>query len=450
MQSLLLDIKKRVSRNAVDFSAEALEAYSYDASKQSGRPSVVVNALTLEDIIAVINTARRFKVPVIPRGAGTGLSGGSVPGQPGIVLSLERMNRIIHIDPNLKLAVVEPGVINATLQSRLLKYNLFFPCDPNSSAFSTLGGNVSENACGLKGRMYGSCFSHVKGLVYVNAEGNVISTGYFNHGKNQLLQNLFISSEGTLGIISKIALQLMDIPHKLSTYFLFFKERNQAFELARYLMARGLFPYSLEFIDGNTYSLIADPASFFYRKHTGSAVLLELGEHEDFIHELLDFFRHMEIIKARDEKERKQFWDFRNLVSPALYNLAPDKQNEDVAVPLDKLDELADFLKDLNNENPLLQIHTFGHLSAGCFHINFMYDNRQADAGTQCGTAVRKAIEKVISLGGTISCEHGIGLTKKAFLRLELGDKAYYLNKNLKSVFDPEGLFNPGKVFEDD
>jgi len=446
----LAELKKRVSRNAVDHSPEALSAYSYDASKRTGVPAVVVNALSLEDIIATVNVARRYNIPIIPRGAGTGLSGGAVPLKPGIVLSLERMDNILHIDPNQKTAVVEPGVINGSLQSRLLRYNLFFPCDPNSAAFATVGGNASENACGLKGRLYGSCFSHVKGLVYVNNEAKVISTGSFNGGRNMLLQRLLVGGEGTLGIIAKIAVDLLEIPDKVNTYFLFFKLGNQAFEFTRYLMARGIFPYSLEFIDGNTYSLIADPASSFFRSKIGSAVLLETGVHDDFLGDVLPLFPNMEYIKARDEDERKRFWDFRNLVSPSLYNLAPDRVNEDVAVPLDRMDELADFLRDLGGETPLVQVHSFGHLSAGCFHSNFLYDSRNPAAVEECEQAVRRTIEKSVELGGTISCEHGIGLTKKAFLRLELGDVAYAFHRNIKSVFDPQGIFNPGKVFEDD
>jgi glycolate oxidase len=446
----LAELKNRVSRSAVDHSPEALSAYSYDASKRTGVPAVVVNALSLEDIIATVNVARRYHIPIIARGAGTGLSGGAVPHKPGIVLSLERMDRILHIDPVQKTAVVEPGVINGALQSRLSKYKLFFPCDPNSAAFATVGGNVSENACGLKGRLYGSCFSHVKGLVYVNGEGREISTGSLNSGKNLLLQRLMIGSEGTLGIIAKIAVNLFDIPEDISTYFLFFKQGNQAFEFTRYLIGRGLFPYSLEFIDGSTYSLIADPASSFYRKGIGAAVLVEVGGHEDFLSGAVPLFGNMEFIKARDEAERKSFWDFRNLVSPSLYNLAPDRVNEDVAVPLDRMDELADFLRNLGIESPLVQVHSFGHLSAGCFHSNFLYNRRDPQAAADCERAVRKTIEKTVALGGTISCEHGIGLTKKAFLRLEMGDNAYAFQRNIKSVFDPEGLFNPGKVFEDD
>jgi FAD/FMN-containing dehydrogenase len=446
----LRELKKRVSRNAVDHSPEALSAYSYDASKLTGAPIVVVSALSLEDITATVNIARQYGVPVVARGAGTGLSGGAVPHKPCVLLSLERMDRILHVDPVQKVAVVEPGVVNGALQERVAKYRHFFPCDPNSSGFSTLGGNAGENACGLKGRRYGSCFSHIKGLVYINNEGRLIATGYFNGGKNILLQKLLIGGEGTLGIITKLALGLLEIPDKVNTYLLFFKQRNHAFELTRRLMERGIFPISLEFIDGNTYSLIADPASSLYRKNIGSVVLLEAGEHEGFIHDVLSHFRDVELVWARTEQDRQRFWDFRNLVSPSLCNLAPDRINEDVAVPMNCLEEMADFLQELGRESSLIQIHSFGHLSVGCFHANYLFDRSQPQALEDCEWAVRRTIEKALSLGGTISCEHGIGLTKKAFLRIELGEDAYALNKNIKSVFDPQGLFNPGKVFEDD
>ncbi|MFH0919993.1 MAG: FAD-binding oxidoreductase [Fibrobacterota bacterium] len=445
------DLKKRLSRQAVETAPEGLLAYSFDASKRSALPKIVINAASAEDVIAAIQVARQYKVPVVPRGAGTGLTGGSVPGRASepLVLNLERMDRILHIDPAQKVAVVEPGVINSTLQARLEKYGLFFPCDPSSAAFATLGGNLAENACGLRGRFYGSCYSHVAGLVYVSGEGALVSTGFFNNNRNRILQGLFIGSEGTLGVAVKLALRLTVRPDTLNTCLLFFRYRSDAFKLTLYLFMHGLLPEAMEYIDGKTFGVLAPEGHPLHRSDIEAVMLLETSEPTDMLRKVFATFRQTETLWAHDSTERAAFWNFRTQISPALYNVSPVKINEDVGVPMDRMEEFATWLdEELAAESRDVAIYTYGHLGAGCFHVNFMFDGNSVSALQDAEFMARKLFEKVMDLSGTLSCEHGIGLSKQPFLRMELSDAAYDFNRNIKKALDPDGLYNPGKIFE--
>jgi FAD/FMN-containing dehydrogenase len=442
-------LKQRLPRHALDLTRESLFAYSYDATKRCTHPVALVNAVRLEDVTGTIKIARQYKIPVVTRGAGSGLTGGSVPHKNGILLNLERMNRILHIDKIKKIAVIEPGVINADLQVRLGQYGLFFPCDPGSAEFSSIGGNVAENACGMRGRFYGSCYSHVAGIEYIDHEGKSISTGYFNNGQNRILQGLLIGSEGTLGIIVKIALNLLTMPAHFNTYLLFFSKRAHAFEFTSTLLADGLIPYALEFIDGNTFPLIADNRSTFFRTNLGAAVILETSENNGAYETIINGFSEVEVVKAKHSKDRTALWALRSLVSPALYNIAPAKINEDVALPVDKLKIFTDFLDELNEKSNRVSIYTFGHLGAGCFHANFMYNPKEEHATEEAENMVREMLKKTVELNGTISCEHGIGLTKKPFLKMDLGPEVHLFNRNIKRSFDPDNIFNPEKIFED-
>ncbi|OGS37587.1 MAG: hypothetical protein A2293_00255 [Elusimicrobia bacterium RIFOXYB2_FULL_49_7] len=445
--NLTQELQKRLSRNAVEDAPETCAVYSYDASKQEASPSAVVYATSAEDVISAVNVARKLKTSVVPRGAGSGLTGGAVPLEKAIVLDMERMNQILHIDPEKRFCIVEPGLINADLQVRLRKYGLFFPCDPGSAAYCTLGGNVAENACGIRGRYYGSCFSHILGLEYVNSDGRLLSTGFFNEGKNTTLQDLLLGSEGTFGIITRLALKLEPIPEAFNTFFLLCKERRKAFEIAEALLREGLIPLALEYADKNTASLVLSPRSPYHRKWIDAFLLIETAAGEKKVENLLDTFHHVERIKAANTEERQAIWDLRNDISPTLYRVAPCKLNEDVGVPSENMALFGDFLSELEQTVRRVRLFTFGHLGAGCFHVNVMFDEADPEARPEADMLVQRVFEKTISLNGTLSSEHGIGLTKKEYLPLELSGTALAFHKAIKIAFDPDGRFNPGKIF---
>lgn len=443
----LVELKKRLSRLAVDATPEALSAYSYDASKSVCLPAVVVRAVTAEDVVSVVNVARTRNMPVVTRGAGSGLTGGAVPSKGSILLSLEKMNQILHIDAENRTCVVEPGVVNSALQARLRKYGLFFPCDPGSAAFSTLGGNAAENACGMRGRFYGSCISHVRGLEYVNAEGEIISTGAFNNGRNLLLQNLVIGSEGMLGIVTKLSLALEKIPDSFSTSFLYYRDEKEAFAFTHSLLRKGLLPYALEYADSLTFPLIVPASSPYFRADVRALILLETPAGDLEFSKSLAESGASEILTAKDDAERAAFWAIRNNISPALYNAAPSKINEDVGIPNASIESFAVFLGELSAGSKRVKVFTFGHLCAGCFHVNFLFNEKSAEETKEAEALLERLFRKVIDLQGTLSSEHGIGLTKSRYISMELRQPALGFHKAVKAALDPDHLLNPGKVF---
>ncbi|OGJ90882.1 MAG: hypothetical protein A2268_09570 [Candidatus Raymondbacteria bacterium RifOxyA12_full_50_37] len=362
-------------------------------------------------------------------------------------MSLEKMNNLLRIDQENTTAIVEPGIVNSALQARLAPAGYFFPCDPGSAAFASIGGNIVENACGMRGRHFGSCYSQVKGLEYVGADGAVVSTGYFSSGTGRILQALLCGSEGTLGIVVKAALTILPIPRDFTTALLFFREKRVCFDYALGVYEKGLLPYSLEFIDGELLRLLTVSNPVFRKEGCEALLLLEAGGDAEPYHALARDHVPQEIVIAKDSKERAAFWEFRNSVSPCLYTIAPTKINEDIAVPLEKVPEFDAFLTDLGTTSSRVRILTFGHIGIGCFHSNFMFDGTDPLAVVEAEDLVRRAIQKAVALEGTISCEHGIGLSKREFLPIELPPESIRFHAAIKRAFDPSAIFNPGKIF---
>jgi len=264
-----------------------------------------------------------------------------------------------------------------------------------------------------------------------------------------MLQGLQIGGEGTLGITVKLALRLTPLPDALSTCLIFFRHKSDAFKLASYLFLHGLLPLALEYLDGKTFGALAPSGSPLFREGVEAVLLLETGEPADMLFKVFATFRQAEVLWARDNADRARFWDFRTRVSPALYNIAPSKINEDVGVPLDHMEEFTGWLtEELATESRDVAIYTYGHLGAGCFHVNFMFDEKAPSALQEAEFMTRKLFEKVMDLSGTLTCEHGVGLSKLPFLRMELSDAAYDFNLNIKKTLDPDTLYNPGKIFE--
>lgn len=445
------ELKEWLSPASISISKEILEIYSYDASGISIKPSIVITAYTTDDILFTVKIASRNNVALTVRGAGSGLTGGSIPKDGGIILNLEKMNKLLHIDKEKLVAIVEPGIINGTLQKRLEKYNCFYPCDPGSSKFSTIGGNLAENASGMKGKLFGSCITSVLGVQYINAIGKTINTGILNKDgeSNRILQNIIAGSEGTLGIISKIALKLEKIPETKThfTSLIYFSSDTNAIDFILELSKQNIIPFSLEYMDKESFN--ATNLTQEYKEELASTILLiEWNNNSKQIKELINSSDIIKEISSKDNSMYNEFWNIRKNISPSLFKIKPNKINEDIAVPMDKIYEFIDYLHTVKHNNPLISIFVFGHASIGCFHINLMFDKSVDDSLNQTNKIVKSLLKKVIELKGTISTEHGIGLSKKEFLSWELGKEVLELNQYIRYIFDKKCIFNPGKIFD--
>lgn len=428
--------------------------YSYDGTRQSIIPEAVVRPRTAQTVSAVLKFANEKSIPVYPRGAGTGLSGGAVPAMKGIVIDLSLMNRILEIDSVNMTAVVEPGVTTGEFQKKVELQRLFYPPDPASAEFCTIGGNVSENAGGLRCVKYGVTRDYVLALEIVLPSGQIIHTG-----RNTLksvtgydLTRLFTGSEGTLGIFTEITVKLIPLPEKAETLIAYFAGMENAVNAAAGLLSSGELPRALELMDEDTIKAVLKYKPFPVPQGTAAAVITEYDGNgygaSISAKNALEFFKShnaLQTLLSTDAAEKAGVWAFRKAASPALYALSRKKLSEDIAVPRSRL---LDILKEIKLISARHGIPTavFGHAGDGNLHVNFLPpENGSADS------KIEKAIEdlfvKTIEMGGTLSGEHGIGNTKARFLPLELGNTEIELMRSIKQLLDPKGIMNPGKIF---
>lgn len=448
-------LRDLLGADRVAVAPEELLTYAYDGSGQDYPPAAVVFPQSSAEIAAVLRLAGESQVPVIPRGAGTGMCGGALAVQGGIILALARFNRIIAIDPDNQLAVVQPGVITADLQAEVARHGLFYPPDPASRAFCTLGGNVACGAGGPAAVKYGVTRDYVLGLEAVLASGDIIRTGV-RTAKGVVgydLTRLLVGSEGTLAVISEITLRLIPLPPAKSTLLLLCPDLAGATALVSAILRR-LTPSTLEYLDRTALALVADrlPADL---RATAAAALLLL-EFDGDVAEIAAQGRRLEefiatqpgviLRRATSPVEAEQLWAARRAVSPAAFQLRPHKSSDDVVVPRSRIPELVATTEELAAATGL-PIFTFGHAGDGNIHVNIMLD-RDNDNERRAAAAARDAIQRrVLELGGTLSGEHGVGISKAAAIAAEVEPAALALMRNLKKVFDPANILNPGKIF---
>jgi glycolate oxidase len=382
------------------------------------------------------------RIPLVPRGAGTGYSGGAVPVQGGIVLSLERLNRILEIDPNDLVAVVEPCVITGELQAAVERVALFYPPDPASLRESSIGGNIAENAGGPRGFKYGTTLRYVLGLEAVLPTGEIIHTGG-RTVKNVVgydLTSLIVGSEGTLAIVTKAILRLLPRPAANATIRARFADVATAARAVDELLRARVLPAALELIDGACLRL---PDAILLIEIDGQPEVLSIEAER--VERACRAAGASAIERAGSAAERDELWRVRRELSPALKAIAPVKVNNDVVVPKGRIPELFACLARLSNEYGV-RIPSFGHAGDGNIHVNIMVEDT-ADARARAKQAEQKLFEEVIRLGGAITGEHGIGFVKMPFLRLQLSEDEIALMKRVKQAFDPNGILNPGKIF---
>ena len=442
-------------RNLGLVTAPPEEKFERDESGLGRYPlSAVVLARSTDQVQAVLRYSREHRVPVVPRGAGSGKSGGALAAKSeSIVLSLEKMDRILEISVADGVCVVEPGVVLENLQAAVEAQGLFYPPDPNSQQWCTLGGNLAHNAGGPRALKYGVTSQYVLGLEAVLPDGTLIETGHrsWKGVAGYDLTHLIVGSEGTLAVITKATLKLLPLPRRVETLLALFKSEDQAAAACQAIFAAGLLPRACELFDGTAMRAVSPKAPFKFPEGVGGGLLVEHDGHGDGVAdelqrsgELCEQQGAIEVLAAQDEAQRRKLWGTRRLVSVALGEWKPFKISEDVAVPRGQLVELIRRVREIGQRHGISTAN-YGHAGDGNLHVNLLFDSReQREAGE---SAVAEVIEAAIALGGTITGEHGVGLAKRRFLAREQGAAVIALQRRLKASFDPEDLLNPGKIF---
>jgi glycolate oxidase len=429
--------------------------YSYDAAGISYLPDVVIFPGSEEEISQILSSASRHQTAVVPRGAGSGMTGGSVPLNGGIVLVTTRMNQILEINEDNFFARVQPGVVVGQLHHQVEKKGLFYPPDPASSAICTIGGNIGECAGGPRAVKYGVTRDYVLGLKAVLPSGEIIQTGV-RTAKGVAgydLTRLIVGSEGTLAVVTEITLKLLPKPAAIKTLAVAFASMTDAAKAVSGIMREAVIPRCIEYLDDACLKLVRDHISFTLTDEMKALLIIELDgdantvqSDSEQIHSTCQSFNAVKIITAETPEETKKIWDARKALSPILYKIAPNKINEDIVVPIDKIPEMVKYTQSIQDEFGL-NVVSFGHAGDGNIHCNIMYEKADKVQAQKAEQAVDKLFKAVLNLGGTITGEHGVGITKRDFLPLEIGQTQINLMKGIKKVFDPENILNPGKIF---
>lgn len=428
-------------------------AYGYDNSKMHVMPECVLFSENKLQIQEIVKYCYLNNIHITSRGRGTGNTGGSVPIDNSIVLSLEKMNKIIEIDIDNRLAIVQPGVINKTLQDSLKKINFFWGPDPSSQDYSTIGGNIANNSAGPRAIKYGTPRDNILGLEFVSGTGDLYKTGVkTSKGVVGLdLTRIFTGSEGILGILTEATLKILPLNNSIKTLEITFNNISDASQSIINLMTQPVIPYKLEFIDKESIKLINTIKKNHYDENTNSAVLLEIDGESEYIDLMLEKIlkvikknKHKRITIADDKSEIDKLWAARKSLSPALRELGGYKINEDIAVPISKLKELLQSLEGISKKYNI-KIVNFGHAGNGNIHVNLLFeteDEKKSDNSRRC---LDEIFNLVIKLEGTLSGEHGIGIIKKQYIEKEINNNTLKLMKNIKKQFDPKSILNPNK-----
>ncbi len=433
---------------------EDLICYGFDASGLELSPSAVVWPKNTEDVVKIMKYSSENGIPVVPRGAGTGMTAGAVPSKGAIIISFEKMKRIIEIDSENLTAFCEPGVINGKLQHELESIGLFYPPDPASMHFCTIGGNVAENAGGPRALKYGVTKDYVMGIEAVLPNGEVITTGV-RTAKGVVgydLTRLFAGSEGTLSVFTKIRLKVLPLPQDVVTLLAVFGHLEAAGDAVTKIISSKIIPRTLEFMDSEAIAAVENFRPVGLPGEAEAVLLIELDGHPSAITKEAGRIAEIceklgaEIRMAEDDEARDKLWMSRRSISPALYKIRPTKINEDIVVPRNRVTEMLRRLRRLSEESGI-KIVNFGHAGDGNIHVNIMVDKSDEDEYRKGLSLIEKVFHETLSLGGTISGEHGIGLTKTGYIGMEVSKQALEIMKSIKHVFDPKKILNPGKIF---
>ncbi len=457
MENKIIDeIIKIVGKENALTSLEERKCYSYDARTDGAIPDLVVFPSSANEVSQILILANKLHFPVIPRGQGSGLTGGSVPVKGGVVLTFTRMNKILEIDTKNLVAIVEPGVITFVFQEEVAKHGLFYPPDPASYKYSSIGGNVAECSGGPNSMKYGVTRDYVLGLEVVKPTGEIIATGVktMKGVVGYDLTRLFVGSEGTLGVITKIILKLIPAPEAKATILALFKKVEDTAEAVSGIVAAKIVPSTIEFMDRASIRCSEQANPMGIPEDIEGLLLIEIDGNTDSIESLAEKIKTVliahnaaEVTLTQDPSEADKLWQARRVVSQATYNLNPVKIAEDVVVPRSNIPKLIRFLEEMGKKYGL-PILSFGHAGDGNFHVSLMIKDTPEDY-TKAHKAVEEIFSETIRLGGTLSGEHGIGTSKAPYLSMELSTEVIETMKSIKRVFDPNNILNPGKIFVD-
>jgi glycolate oxidase len=457
VSTLITALSSVVGENAVLTKPEDLVPYSFDATAAlKERPSAVIFPQTTAQVAECVRLAAASRTPIVTRGSGTGLSGGSVPTPGSVVLCLTGMDRIIDVDPRNLTLRAQPGAITQRIDEAAARHGLFYPPDPGSQRISTIGGNVAENSGGLRGLKYGVTRDYVMGLEVVLASGEVARLGSacVKDVAGYSLKDLFIGSEGTLGIITEVLLKLVPRPAARRTILALYDRIEDAAETVSAIVAAKIVPCTLEFLDRITAKSVEDFAHVGLPTDCAAVLLMETDGHPaavaDEAEQMTAIARSngaRDVRAARDEAEGLQLAAARRNAFAALARQRPTTILEDVTVPRSELAAMVRFIAETAAALDL-QIGTFGHMGDGNLHPTFLTDERNAEEMARVHDAFDLIFKKTLSLGGTITGEHGVGLAKKPWLELQMGESSFALMRRVKRALDPDGLLNPGKIFD--
>jgi len=436
---------------------EDIIPYGFDGTAAlSGAARAVVFPGSTAEVAEVLRIAGRHRVPVVARGSGTGLSGGSVPLPDSLVVCLLRLNRILSLDQRNLTILAEAGVVTQRIYEAANAAGLFYPPDPGSMKISTIGGNVAENAGGLRGLKYGVTRNYVMGLEVVLADGSVCSLGNqcVKDVAGYSLKDLFIGSEGTLGLITRVLLRLLPQPESRRTLLATYAATEDAAETVSAIIAAKIIPCTLEFLDQKTLRCVEDFAHVGLPVEAAALLLIEVDGHpaatEEEAHRIEAIcrgHRALAVRRAATPEEGAALAAARRSAFSALARLRPTTILEDATVPRSAVADMVRFIEATGRKHRL-EIGTFGHFGDGNLHPTFLTDERDHAEMARVEEAMKEIFAHALSLGGTITGEHGVGLAKKQFLRAQLGDGSYHLMRQVKRTLDPAGLLNPGKMFD--
>ncbi len=453
--SLAADLRRLIPAARVLDALEDRTLYAYDGTSAKALPDAVVIAPSREEVAAVLRFASAHEVPVVARGAGTGLSGGSVPVKGGIALVLAAMRRIVEIDSGSMLVVCEPGVITGELQKSVEAAGFFYPPDPASLNYCTIGGNVAENAGGPRAVKYGVTKDYVLGLEVVRATGEILRLGgkQMKNVTGYNLVQLFVGSEGTLGVITEIVLRLLPRPAAKKTMLAIFDRLEDAAEAVAAVMAGGITPATLEIMDKTCIHCVEDYLHLGLPRDAEAFLIIEVDGMPQAVEAeaaLIGTLCRQRAVRsfqaARDQKEADTLWKARRAVSPAISQVKRAKIGEDISVPRSAIPAMVREIQKISRE-VALPIAIFGHAGDGNLHPNILADRRDPVEMERVERAIAAIFEASVRLGGTLSGEHGIGLSKQRYLPLALSPEAIRLMQDVKRALDPKGILNPGKIF---
>jgi len=435
---------------------EDMVAYSYDASHVEIRPEAVVFAKTTEQVSQLMKFAYREKICVTPRGQGSGLSGGAIPLKKGIVLAMDKMKNVIDFDPANRLITVEAGITTANIDPIAAEANLFYPPDPGSVAYSTIGGNVAENAGGLRGLKYGVTKDYVKMMKVVLPQGDIVTLGNkcVKHVAGFNMEGIFVGSEGLLGIMTEVTLALLPIPEHRESALAIFNSLDGAAKAVSGIIAAGVTPSTMEFMDNATINAIQNFKDCGLPRDAAAVLLIETdGDPNAAKSEIEKVGEEVkkcdlrEFKRAETTEERDAMFAGRRAALNALASVRPNLILEDATVMRSKLPEMVQGITDIATKYDV-QVGIFGHAGDGNLHPTFLLDMQDKDELARTEKAVAELFQLAIDIDGTISGEHGIGLEKKPFLKDQIGGEGIALLQNIKRTFDPLNLLNPGKMFD--